>query len=99
MVLWFSCYGNVNIFKMLSTSFAQYCICICMLGYLEVRKGKVWNTLMNIKVTTSIVNQNVTSFEPKYWTVQWDLGSSVRCWYPAFIRPLEVPADDAYFLQ
>lgn len=30
--LWFSCYGNINIFKMPSTRFAQYCICICVLG-------------------------------------------------------------------
>lgn len=99
MALWFSCYENVNIFKMLSTSFAQYCICICMLGYLEVRKGEVWNTLRNIKVTTSLANQGTTSLEHKLWTVQWGLGFSVHCWYLAFIRPLEVPADDAYFLQ
>lgn len=99
MALWFSCYGNINIFKMLSTSFAQYCICICMLGYLEVRKGDVWNTLMNIKVTTSIANQSIISFEPKSWTIQWDLGSSVHCWYLAFNRPLEVPTNDACFLQ
>lgn len=34
-----------------------------MLGYLEleVRKGEVWNTLMNIKVTTSIANQSITN--------------------------------------
>lgn len=63
MALWFSCYGNISIFKMPSTRFAQCCICICMLGYLEleVRKGEVWNTLMNIKVTTSIANQSITN--------------------------------------
>lgn len=72
-----------------------------MLGYLEleVRKGEVWNTLMNIKVTASIANQSTTSCEPKSWTVLWDLGSSVHCWYLAFIRPLKVPTDDAYSLQ
>lgn len=99
--LWVSCYGNISIFRMPSTSFAQYCICIYILGYLElkVRKDEVWNTLMNIKVTISIANQSITSFEPQSWTVQWGLGSSVHCWYLAFIRPLEVPTDDAYSLQ
>lgn len=99
--LWVSCYGNISIFRMPSTSFAQYCICIYILGYLElkVRKDEVWNTLMNIKVPISIANQSITSFEPQSWTVQWGLGSSVHCWYLAFIRPLEVPTDDAYSLQ
>lgn len=93
MALWCSCYGNINIFKMPSKRFAQYCICICMLGYLEleVRKGEVWNTLMIIKVTTSIANQSITNL---------GLFSGVEAsQYTAGTWLLEVPTDDAYSLQ